>query len=355
MSGEADRVPRPVFSSRAKRFLILGVLAILLLLVGSLAFLLRPSHIPLPLWSVAFSPDGKTLVTGGGPDAPEMLPQIGELVFWDAATGKKKRIIQQQWGVRRAVFSPDGKFIATADFGGKTKLLDATGRTLATLTPQFSQVNAVGVSQDSRLIAGGSFDGSVTLWDATGKEVGTLQTPNERILNLAFSPDSQWLVAGCKQGKGYLFNLARPDAPKVLQAYVGPPSYWSGIEAVAFAPDGRTFATGGMNLRLWQTGSGDLIRELPRASDARVNSLAFSPDGGTLAGVDRDGWLAIWNPATGELTKSLPAHTGSSFGMAFSPDGERLATVDRREFAIKIWNARTWELMATFWRARTHL
>jgi WD40 repeat protein len=107
-----------------------------------------------------------------------------------------------------------------------------------------------------------------------------------------------------------------------------------------------------MNLRLWQAGSGDLIRELPRASDARINSLAFSPDGGTLAGVDRDGWLAIWNPATGELTKSLPAHTGPSFGMAFSPDGERLATVDRREFAIKIWNARTWELTATFYRAR---
>ncbi len=103
-------------------------------------------------------------------------------------------------------------------------------------------------------------------------------------------------------------------------------------------------------LRLWQPGTGDLIRQLRREGQARLNGLEFSPNGATLAGVDRDGWLALWNPATGEQIKSVQAHTGASFGLAYSPDGARLATVDRREFAIKIWNPQSLELMARFYR-----
>ncbi len=336
-----------------KRFLIVSVCVIAVLGAAFLWLSRRQPDLPLQLWSVAFSPDGKTLVTGGGQDAPEALPQVGEVVVWNAATGKKKKVIRQQWGVRRAAFSPDGNFVATADFGGKTRLVDPrSGKLKAMLSGQYSQVNAVAVSPDGKLIAGGSFDGSVTLWDRDGKQAGSLQAPNERILNLAFSPNSQWLVAGCKQGNAYLFNLAQRDSPRVLRAYTGPPSYWSGIEAVAFAPDGQTFATGGMMLRLWQTGSGDLIREMRRPSGARLNAVEFSPDGQTLAGVDRDGWLALWNLATGELIKSVQAHTGASFGLAFSPDGTRLATVDRREFAVKIWNPQTLDLITTYYRAK---
>ena len=304
-------------------FLLTACLILLLLLAGSLALLLRrsPGNTPSRPWSVAFSPDGKTLVTSGGPDAPDSQPQMGELVFWNAASGRKKRILPQPAGVRRAVFSPDGKFIVTADFAGTTKLLEpATGKTKATLTPHSSQVNAVAVSADSTLIAGGSFDGSITLWDVAGKELGTLLAPKEKILNLAISPDRQELVAGCREGHAYLFDLAQRGSPKVLKAYVGPQSYWSGMEAVAFAPDGESFVTGGMNLRLWETGSGKLIREFERPSGARMNCLAFSPDGRSLAGIDRDGWLALWDPSTGERTACVQAHSGLQVsGWPFRP------------------------------------
>lgn len=122
---------------KRKFYLIPTVCLALLLLVGSLALVIRrPPDTPSRLWSVAFSPDGKTLVTSGGPDAPGSRPQLGELVFWNATTGKKQRILPQAAGVRRAVFSPDGKFLATADFAGTTKLLDpSSGKTKATLTP----------------------------------------------------------------------------------------------------------------------------------------------------------------------------------------------------------------------------
>jgi WD40 repeat protein len=333
--------------------LFLGGCVLLVLILGAvLLFFRTPPDTPLRLWSVAYSPDGKTLVTTGGPDSADAAPRIGDLVFWNASNGKKKRVVHQQWGVRRAVFSPDGAFIATSDFGGKTCLLNAkTGETQAILTPQYSQVNAVAISADSKLIAGGTFDGGVVLWDTTGHELGTLQAPNERILNVALSPDSHWLVAGCKSGKAYLFDVTKRDVSAVLDAYIGPPSYLSGIEAVAFAPDGQTFVTGGVMLRLWKTGTGKLVRDLPPCH-ARLNCLAFSPDGHALAGVDRDGWLARWDAETGERTNYVQAHNSSSFGLAYSPDGNSLATVSRADFVIKIWFSESLDLRKTFQRAR---
>jgi WD40 repeat protein len=326
---------------------------VLLVVVASLLFFphaRQPPQIPQRLWSVCFSPDGNMLVTGGGSDSPDIQPQGGELVLWDAKTGEQKRITGQEWAVRSAVFSSDGKFIAMADFGGTTRLVDpTTGKIRAALTPHQSQINAVVVSPDSKLIAGGSFDGTISLWDATGKELGTLEAPGQQILNLAISPDGQRLAATSRGGNAYLFDLAQRNPPKVLQAYVGPPSYWSGVEAVAFAPDGKSFVTGGMTLRLWETETGNLIGELAGGS-ARVNCMAFSPDGHLLAGVDRDGWLAMWDPPTGDRIRFIRAHHGSSFGLAFSPDGQRLATVARDDFVVKIWNSKTLELVRTFHR-----
>ncbi|SPE60778.1 exported hypothetical protein [Verrucomicrobia bacterium] len=348
-----EPVPARAETARKRKlWLILApALLVVLLLVFSLAlFSHRTNPVAARPWSVAFSPDGKTLVTCGGPDAPTD-GAFGEVVFWNASTGKKKRVLAQTAAVRRVVFSPDGKFVATADFAGSTKLLDpGTGKTRAMLTPHSSLVNAVAISADSKLIAGCSYDGTITLWDTAGSESATLVLPKEKILNLAFSPDGQKLVAGCREGNAYLMDVAQHDAPKVLEAYVGPPSYWSGVEAVAFAPDGQSFMTGGMTLRLWRTDSADLIREFHRVSGARVNCLAFAPEGSAVAGVDRDGWLALWDPETGEKINSTHAHDGPAFGLAFSPDGQRLATVCRSEFVVKIWNSQTLALLATFHR-----
>lgn len=124
---------------------------------------------------------------------------------------------------------------------------------------------------------------------------------------------------------------------------------------MAFAPNGESFVTGGMNLRLWEAGSGKLIREFERPSGARMNCLAFAPDGHSLAGLDRDGWLALWDPSTGERTGCVQAHNGPSFGLAFSPNGQRLATVSRIDFDVKIWNPDRLSLVTTFHRAKALL
>ena len=84
-------------------------------------------------------------------------------------------------------------------------------------------------------------------------------------------------------------------------------------------------------VRLWDPTSGKLVRTL-RGHSQNVMSMAFSPDGHTLASVSgswltlpqaasRPGELILWNPDHGELIRELPGHRGPMTGVAYSPDG----------------------------------
>jgi WD40 repeat protein len=336
-----------------KKLLLALGLVLVIALCCFFAFRVFHQDPPAQFWSVSYSSDGKTIYTVGGPDDQKKRPQFGELLFWDAATGKTRQTTRYPWGVRRVVSSGNGKYLGICDFGGTTKLLDArTAKTIGNLTPHSGLVNALTISQDGNLIAGGGFDGVITLWDSTGKEVATpIILPGTQILSLATSPDGQKLVAGCR-GTAYLFDLLQKSPPKPVEAYRGDPnSYWRGIEGVAFGPDGKTFATGGVLVRLWDATEGNLIRDFP-AGAQRVNALAFSPNGETLAGVDREGYLRLWDTTSGSQRTVTQAHKGPCFALAYSPDGRYIATTGRADWALKIWDAQTLKLIKTAYRAK---
>jgi WD40 repeat protein len=331
--------------------------ALLLVLILALAFR-QPADIPLRFWSVSFSPDSKMVVTAGGQGSPNEEPRLGELVFWDLNSRRKKRRYLQDSTIRSVVWSPDGKFVALGDFSGGTKLVNPqTARVIAGLPPHAGgangSVNAVAVSGDGKLVAAGSADGTVTLWQPSGGELDPLVLlPGEKAFNIAISPDGRTLVAGGRKGNLYVFDLVQRGPPQVLPAYHGPPMSEPRVEAVAFAPDGHSFVTGCQHtLRLWETASARLIRDFVEGS-SRINALAFSPKGDLLAAVDNDGQLTVWNPANGEFIKSAPAHNNESFGVAFSPDGLSIATVGRKDFTIKIWDAQTLAPVLRLYRSK---
>ena len=311
---------------------------------------------PQPLWTVGFSPDGKTLVTGGGAFNPSESPALGELIFWDATSGTK-RVVPDSSGIRSIAWSPDGKFIAIGQKNGSTKLVrPADGKILVNMTPRSALVNAVAVSGDSKLVASAGFDGTVILWDVPSRHEETLVLESEKLLNVAISRDRSALVATARSGKAYLFDLAHRGQHRMLWA--GPASARaklgmenSSVEAVAFAPDGTIFATGCQTaVKLWDAESGAAVREL-KGFTGEVLGVAFSPDGGTLACVDSTGTLSLWDVQTGERLQRTQAHGGRSFGIAFSPDGRRLATVGLGDYTLRIWNSQTLAPMATYRRA----
>ena len=114
--------------------------------------------------------------------------------------------------------------------------------------------------------------------------------------------------------------------------------------SVAFSPDGKTLASeSGAAVLLWNATTGTLIHTLRHRDD--VSSVVFSPDGKTIASGDYDGEVRVWNATTGTLIHTLEGPTRSVNSVAFSPDGKTLASESGA--AVLLWNATTGTLIHT--------
>ncbi len=119
------------------------------------------------------------------------------------------------------------------------------------------------------------------------------------------------------------------------------------VWSVAFSPNGQTLASGSQDrtIRLWNPNNGNLKRTLTGHRDA-VNSVAFSPDGRTLASGSWDGTIRLWNPNNGNLKRTLTGHTDGISFIAFSPDGQTLASASGDQ-TIRLWNPNNGNLKRT--------
>ena len=111
--------------------------------------------------------------------------------------------------------------------------------------------------------------------------------------------------------------------------------------SVAFSPDGSTLASGSLDsiARLWDVSTGTVLHTLTDHTDW-VNSVAFSPDGSTLASGSRDGTVLLWDVATGAVLHTLTGHTSSVHSVAFSPDGGTLAS-SSYDRTVRLWDVST--------------
>jgi tetratricopeptide (TPR) repeat protein len=146
---------------------------------------LKHSH---SVQSVAFSPDGKTIVTG-------CWDKMARL--WDAATGRPLgQPIPHDDPVGLVTFSPDGKTILTGS-GNSTRLWDATGRPLSPPLDHSAPALVAAFSPDGRTILARSSDKTVRLWDAaTGRPIGPPLELSDYVNSVAFSPDGRSLLVG---------------------------------------------------------------------------------------------------------------------------------------------------------------
>jgi WD40 repeat protein len=221
----------------------------------------------------------------------------------------------------------------------------ASGRQLHHLKGHEKVVYTVAWSPDGATIASGSFDKAIRLWDPrTGDLTAVLRGHQGWIFGLAFSPDSRWLLAGA----GGYPNVpdTRPEVKlwdyrqrREVRSYA---VRGHQANSVAFSPDGRTIAAAGLSLgaRLWDVETGQKLRDLEGIDQMSLMSVAFSPDGRTLASCGEDGLVALWDVATGKSLRVLYGHTGRVDGLAFSPDGRRLAT-GSYDSTIRLWDPET--------------
>ncbi|MBD2362737.1 trypsin-like peptidase domain-containing protein [Anabaena minutissima FACHB-250] len=119
------------------------------------------------------------------------------------------------------------------------------------------------------------------------------------------------------------------------------------VQSVAFSPDGKTVASSSLEttIKIWNIATGQVVRTLNDHSDY-VASVAFSPDGRTLVSGSGDNTIKIWNLATGQVIRTLNGHSIGVSSVAISPDSKTLVS-SSEDTTIKIWNMATGKLIRT--------
>ncbi|MDE0314736.1 MAG: TonB family protein [Candidatus Poribacteria bacterium] len=285
------------------------------------------------VWSVAFSPDGKTLASGSGHDYDAWH---GTIRFWNTETGENVDTLFSDvdwgWGV---AFSPDGRMVAVyGEWSGESDvhLFNAVSRERIETLMHAESVNSVSFSPDSKTIASRSSDG-IHLWHTeTGEHLHTFaeDTGGDSIV---FSPDGRTL-ASCSENKIHFWDAKTGEQKNLILRHEG----W--VDSIVFSPDGRTLAScGGSELYLWDTET-ETQKALIRHTGYLI-SVAFSPDGQTLASCSENK-IHFWDAKTGEHKKTLLGHTGSVNSVAFSPDGKTLAmNGGYPDKTVRLWVADT--------------
>ncbi len=292
---------------------------------------------------VAFSPDGQRLVTASGEPIFRLMEGFtncpGEARVWDVATGKPLTApMQHKLSVFQAVFSPDGRYVATASLDRTARVWDAnTGKPVTPPFPHDDLVFRVAFTPDGHHLATASCDNAARIWD-----VGEMERDQPALVTLdgsflldrsSFSSDGR-LIAGTIFG----------EYAQVWNALTGIPTtppLHTNISAVTFSPDGGLLATASADHtgRLWDANTGAAVTP-PLRHDKEVFWIAFSPDGRRVITASADNTARIWSAKTGApLTPPLP-HASNVLCAAFSPDGRWVVTASD-DHTARVWDAGT--------------
>jgi hypothetical protein len=239
--------------------------------------------------AVRFSPDGKTLAAAG-----YEAGGAHAIYLFDPVAGKELPRLpgHPSGGVRRLVFTPDGKFLLSAGFDGFVRLWDlATRKEARQIKVEGGTVYSLALSPDGKLLATAGRDG-LKVWDLdAGKELPREEMNRHSSVAVAFSPDGKMVASGDTDSVT-LWEAATGKKAHTLTGYKGELSW------ILFSRDGRTLFTSSYDrcIRLWEVRTARLIHEA-EGHGGWVWGLALSPDEKTLASCSVDTKLSCWDLA----------------------------------------------------------
>jgi WD40 repeat protein len=322
------------------------------------------------IWDVSWSPDGRFLASGGADAA---------IHLWNTASFRVERSLPGQSGqIWSLSWSPDGRRLASGTVietskqtRGEATLWDVeTGKPIVpSLLDQGEPIKTVAFDPSGTILAIGRQNGTIVFWNARSEQMqgDALKAHENAILSMAFSPDGRYLLSGSIDKTMALWDLYAPtraiafspryDALVASESAVislwDPldqalpieilPGHTQDVLALAFSPDGSTFASSGMDgeIRLWDVETREQIREPLKGYGGEVYALDFSQDSQNLLSAGQDGTVYLWDIAIHQLSKSLYAHDGAIIRALFGP--ERMLYLGSRDGNLITLNMATSE------------
>ena len=291
--------------------------------------------------SVAFSPDGQRIVSGYADNTVQLwnaitgVPLGNPLVHGDATSSQLifDQTVTAYNSVNSVAFSPDGKYIISGSGDNTVRVWDAnTGKSVyKPLQGHTNPVYSVAYSPDGKYIVSGGPDTTILIWDAKrGIRIGNLlidklfdepvaEAHPGWVCSVGFSPDGQQIISGFSNVIA-VWDASTHEPTGILQGHTGD------VTSVAFSPNGQYIVSGGEDhtVRVWDATKGEQIGELLRHEDD-VKSVAFSPDGQHIVSGSKDNTVRIWSVSiNAPIGKILQAHNDRVTSVAFSPDGQHI-------------------------------
>lgn len=305
------------------------------------------------VFAVAFSPEGSR-VAAAVSDA---------VVVWDAQTGGEVHKLAARGGdsgmVSTVVFSPDGRWLTAGaheekrELGARGGLLLSTrgivkvweagsGREVRTISADadgLRDLRALAFSPDSRMLVAAFERGGMKVWDAATWQPIQENRPAEAGQKFAFSPDGRWLAVA--SGGGVF--LRETATGRDVQMFTGHRKEVSGI---VFAPDGRTFATAGLDntVKFWEV-EATLEKAAASGHAGPVTTLAFSPDGRLLASGSSDKTVGIWEVSSGKLLR-LRTAPQPPMAVGFTSNSKSVLSAEASG-SIERWEADTGQALGS--------
>jgi WD40 repeat protein/energy-coupling factor transporter ATP-binding protein EcfA2 len=282
--------------------------------------------------SVAFSPDGKQVVTASGDNTAKI---------WDAQTGQLFKSLDHRGEVYIAAFNRDGTRIVTASTDTTACIWDTqTGQLLHTLKGHSGEVNNAVFSPDGEQVATVSDDKTLRIWSThTGQQIFKLYH-DDVVWRVVYSPNGEQVVTVSQDKTARIWDAHKGELQHTLRHHK------EGVIRVDFSLNGEQVVTGGLDNTacIWNARTGDLFKVLDGHSNT-INSVAFSPDGKQVATASGDNTARIWDATTGILLQELRGHSNSIHSVAFSPNGRHVITASEDNTA-RIWDVGKGKLLS---------